>query len=243
MTNAARNAGVVGRILVASAQRDWQAGGPGASGTAAMRSAVQNAKIGHTNPGYRPHTNLHFLWMDSLRRLAAVLDIPERTLRRAADEGLVHGERTSPRRFRTTLREEDYLRRYWPLLRELRGALRTEPSVRLAVLFGSVARGEAHARSDIDLLVDMVGDVARVADVSGRLSRRMGRTVELVRLVDARRSPLLMAAALEYGRVLVDRERVWPTLQREAARWRRRAQREEFALEDVSLDLPRGPVS
>lgn len=49
---------------------------------------------------------------DSIRSLARHLDVPERTLRRAASEGLVHGQRTSPRRFQTSLREEAYLRRH-----------------------------------------------------------------------------------------------------------------------------------
>lgn len=181
--------------------------------------------------------------MESLRRLAQTLEIPERTLRRAADEGLIRGERTSPRRFRTTLREEDYLRRHWPLLRELRAALRTEPSVRLAVLFGSAARGDGHSRSDVDVLVDMAGDVAQLADVSGRLSHRTGRDVQLVRLPDARRSPALMAAVLEEGRVLVDREAQWSALRGEAARWRRRAEREQPALDELSVELARGSLS
>ena len=44
----------------------------------------------------------------SLRNLAQHLDVPERTLRRAAAEGLIRGERTSPRRFRASLREEAF---------------------------------------------------------------------------------------------------------------------------------------
>lgn len=90
---------------------------------------------------------------DSLRLLARHLEVPERTLRRAAAQGLVHGERLSERRFRTTLREEAYLRGHWPLLSALRRALRTEQKVRLAVLFGSFATGEETEGSDLDLLV------------------------------------------------------------------------------------------
>lgn len=91
--------------------------------------------------------------MVSLRRLAIELSIPERTVRRAAREGLIRGERVSPRRFRTTLREEIYLRTHWMLLRALREAFRTEPNVELAVLFGSTARGDEYDGSDIDVLV------------------------------------------------------------------------------------------
>ena len=34
--------------------------------------------------------------------------------------------------------------RHWPLLRELRDALRTEPNVRLTILFGSQAAGNGY---------------------------------------------------------------------------------------------------
>jgi len=105
---------------------------------------------------------------DSLRTLARHLDVPERTLRRAAAEGLVRGTRTSARRYETSLREEAYLRRHWPLLRALRDALRTEPNIRLAVLFGSQATGRTTERSDVDLLVAMTDPAAtRVAQLTG----------------------------------------------------------------------------
>lgn len=177
---------------------------------------------------------------DSLRSLARHLDVPERTLRRAASEGLVHGERTSPRRFRMSMREEAYLRSHWPLLRELREALRTEPNVRLAVLFGSQATGTATAQSDVDLLVALRDSSAsRVADLAGRLERRMERSVQLVRLEDAERTPVLMAAALERGRVLVDRETRWQELQRQLGAWQVSAAEAEVPLADAMPDLHR----
>lgn len=164
--------------------------------------------------------------MNSLRTLAAELAIPERTLRRAAGEGLVRGERLSARRFRTTLREEMYLRSHWSFLKRLRSALRTEPNVRLAVLFGSVAEGNDHERSDVDVLVSLRDEsLSQMADLAGRLSSRSGRDVQLVRLGDATSSPPLIADVLERGRVLVDRDRRWPQLQSQAQRWRRRADR------------------
>jgi predicted nucleotidyltransferase len=175
---------------------------------------------------------------DSLRSLARHLDVPERTLRRAAAEGLVHGRRTSARRYETSLREEAYLRRHWPLLRELRDALRTEPSVRLAVLFGSQATGTASERSDVDLLVALTDpSAARVAQLTGRLERRLGRDVQLVRLQDAERTPSLMADALEQGRVLVDRDGEWPALKSGATTWRRRADADDVPLERAMPDL------
>ena len=175
---------------------------------------------------------------DSLRALARQLDVSERTLRRAAAEGLIHGERTSARRFRTSLREESYLRSHWPLLRALRAALRTEPNVRLAVLIGSAATGRSTEHSDVDVLVTLTEPGAtRVAELTGRLDRRIGRDVQLVRLQDAERSPALLAAALERGRVLVDRDRSWPELKATEPAWRRRAAAAETSLADAMPDL------
>ena len=175
---------------------------------------------------------------DSLRSLARHLDVPERTLRRAAAEGLVRGERTSPRRYRTSLREEAYLRAHWPLLRELREALRTEPNVRLAILFGSQATGTGTARSDLDLLVALVDPRAsRVAELVGRLESRIGRDVQLVRLQDAERVPGLMVDVVDRGRVLVDRDARWSRLQAAAPEWRSRAERDEVSLEDAMPEL------
>jgi predicted nucleotidyltransferase len=180
--------------------------------------------------------------MDSLRQAAAELSIPERTLKRAAAEGLIRGERTSPRRFRVTFREEAYLRSHWGLLHMLRAALRTEPNVRLAVLFGSTAKGDDCEGSDIDVLVVLSDpSIGRLVGLTGRLSGRLGRYVQLVRLADAESAPVLMADVIEQGRVLVDREDHWPDLLEAAEKWRRLARRAENAalvapLSDLDLD-------
>ena len=159
--------------------------------------------------------------IDSLRTLARNLEIPERTLRRAAAQGMVHGQRLSERRYKTTLREEVYLRSHWPMLRGLRDALRTEPNVRLAVLFGSFATGTEGDESDVDVLVVMRDPSAdAMAGLSHRLGDRVGREVQLARLQDAERSPTLMTDVLAEGRVLVDRDRSWRTLKARERRWR-----------------------
>jgi predicted nucleotidyltransferase len=138
------------------------------------------------------------------------------------------------------MREEAYLRAHWPLLRALRDALRTEPNVRLAILFGSQATGAATARSDVDLLVALAdGSASRVAELAGRVERRVGRTVQFVRLEDAERSPLLLADVLERGRVLVDREGHWQELQPQLNAWQARAAEAEVPLADAMPDLNR----
>ena len=95
----------------------------------------------------------------------------------------------------------------------LRAALRTEPNVRLAVLFGSMAKGDDHEDSDIDVLVVLDNpSIGRLMALAERLSRRLGRDVQLVRLADAEDSPVLMVDVIEQGRVLIDREGGWPGL-------------------------------
>jgi predicted nucleotidyltransferase len=179
--------------------------------------------------------------MDSLRRVAAELSIPERTLRRAASEGLVRGERISPRRFQISFREEAYLRGHWGVLGALRAALRTEPNVRLAVLFGSIATGSDRERSDVDVLVVLHDPgVGRLAELGERLARRVGREVQLVRLSEAQTSPVLMVDVIDHGRVLVDRGDLWSGLVKAASRWRRLARSAEHsaaaAIDENSLD-------
>jgi len=177
--------------------------------------------------------------MDSLGRAASELGIPERTLRRAASEGLVQGERLSPRRFRITFREEAYLRSHWQLLRALRAALRTEPNVRLAVLFGSTAIGNDDERSDVDVLVALHDpNVSRLAELTDRLSRSVGRDMQLVRLSDAHTSPVLMSDVIEHGRVLVDRDDLWSAVTGCASRWRRLARGAERSSAAAAIDEP-----
>jgi predicted nucleotidyltransferase len=190
-------------------------------------AATRASDSGHTRLDLAA-TRRYVLGVEPLVRVAAALSIPVRTLRRAASEGLVRGERVSPRLLQIPLSEEEYLRSHWPLLRALRGSLRTEPNVRLAVLFGSVATGDDDDRSDIDVLVVIaVSHVGRVAELSDRLSRAVGRHVRLVRLSDAEGSPALMRDILDQGRVLVDRDCLWPGLHGSIRRWRRLARRLE----------------
>jgi predicted nucleotidyltransferase len=150
------------------------------------------------------------------RHLAARLGADERTLRRAVAQGTVRGSRPSPRRLAVSDAEERYLHSHWSLLQRLRALLRTEPNVRMAAVFGSVARGDDGPGSDIDVLVDLRDATwERRQRLNTRLERALQRPVELV-LVErlARDNPGLLADALRDGRILADRGEHWPALKR-----------------------------
>lgn len=148
--------------------------------------------------------------MSQLDHLAGQLGTTGRTLRRAANDGALRVRRVGPRRQTVSPGEVVYARSHWPLVSSLRGALRTEPNVRLGVLYGSTARGDADPDSDVDLLVALAdGRSERAAALADRLSAASGREVQILRLSDAERNPVLLAAAVEDGRVLVDRDGLW----------------------------------
>jgi predicted nucleotidyltransferase len=152
--------------------------------------------------------------MVGLSDLAHELGADERTLRRAVADGTVRGERLSPRRQRVSDEERDYVIEHWPLLGKLRLALRTEPNVRLAVLYGSVARGQDTPESDLDLLLSLAEDRPDTAvKLAVRLERRLRREVDVTRLNRVRdTAPLLLLQALDEGRVILDRDREWTQL-------------------------------
>lgn len=164
--------------------------------------------------------------MSELARLAEEVGVDERTLRRAANQGTVRAERLSPRKLRLPFRETQYVRRSWPLLGQLRAALRTEPNVRFALLFGSTARGDDREDSDVDLLVVLRnGSLDRRVDLELRLEETLGRRVDVLTLEAAEANSTLFAMAVEEGRVLVDRIDLWPQLRAESEQLSRRAHR------------------
>jgi predicted nucleotidyltransferase len=123
--------------------------------------------------------------------------------------------------------EREYLRAHWQLLSQLRQALRTERGVRLAVLYGSLARGDEDADSDLDLLVSLAGDrfIAGL-DLAARLQGATGRRVDVAHLGRVEEdAPLLLDRVLDEGRVLIDRDGHWQQLRERSRAIHARAQR------------------
>ena len=171
--------------------------------------------------------------------LAEEVETSERTLRRAANRGTIRVVRKSPRWTLVPSDEYEYVRRRWPLVRALLRELRTLPAVRLAVLFGSVARGTESPESDLDILVRLRSDgVDERAHVAERLEAAAGRSVQIVQLGDAESAPSLLLAVLQDGRVLVDRDGDWPKLKRRESRIGCDARRSDRQIErDVGAAL------
>jgi predicted nucleotidyltransferase len=177
--------------------------------------------------------------MTELDVLANEVRTSGRTLRRAMDRGTIRGFRSSPRNVVLPVAERLYVRRQWQLLQSLLEVFRTRPKVRLAVVFGSVARGDERPDSDLDLLVRLRDDSHfGLAGLGERLRHASGRTVQLVSLEEAQRAPLLLADVLRDGRVLVDRDRDWSQLKRREAVIARRAREEDERLEREAWALP-----
>jgi predicted nucleotidyltransferase len=172
-----------------------------------------------------------------LHELAESLHVNERTLRRAWALGTLRGTRTTPYRLELPVDERVYLRRHWPTLSRLRRALRTEPNVSLAVVFGSFARGDDTVESDVDLLVALrnPGLRERVA-LTARLCRSTGLAVEVVALEDAASRPSLMVEIVRDGRVLIDRDGRWAQLRAQKGRIAVRAERDRQLLAERARD-------
>jgi predicted nucleotidyltransferase len=164
--------------------------------------------------------------MTELGLLAEQMNVSERTLRRAVNQGTLRANRPSPRRLEVPVAEKRYVRHAWPLLASLRSALRTENNVRFALLFGSTARGDDTPQSDVDLLVEMKDEsMERTADLSAKLEGLIGRRVDVIPIQSAEAIPDLLADAIAEGRVLVDRGARWTRLREREGTLRRKAQR------------------
>ncbi len=168
--------------------------------------------------------------------LAEEVGVNERTLRRAVNLGTLRASRLAPRKLQLPLDEREYVRRSWGLVVALRAALRTEQNVRFALLFGLAAAGTDTPGSDIDVLVDLRdASFERVVDLVTKLTRLVGRPVDVVELKDAEGEPSFLAQVLADGRVLVDREDLWPGLRAREESLRRRGSRRDASRMDRAL--------
>lgn len=155
--------------------------------------------------------------MTELGLLADQIGASERTLRRAVNQGALRGSWRSPRRLEISAAEKRYARRSWPLLAALRNALRTEPNVRFATVFGSAARGEDEPESDLDLVVAMRDEsLDRMIDLATKLGEATGRRVDLLRLEEVEARDDLLLEVTGDARILVDRDGHWAPLSRRA---------------------------
>lgn len=170
------------------------------------------------------------------QELARELQISGRTLRRAVRLGALRGT-VAPSGTILPVGERAYARRSWHLIAALRSALRTEPNVRFALLFGSAARGDDGDASDADLIVDLEdSSLERLADLAIKLGSSIDRPVDIARLSDASTDPAFLADAITEGRVLVDRDSRWNRLQAREPSLRRAGERRYDARLRAALD-------
>lgn len=179
-----------------------------------LARAVGETKIGLSCARRRPvngQFGLYIGQMNSLAVIARDVNVADRTLRRAVDLGTLRARRPSPRKLEISVLESAFIRRYWPILGELRTALSNERNVSLAILFGSLARGTASPGSDVDLAVQLKDPAFdRLLDLQVRLEARLGRKIDLLPLDELREAPSLAAAVAEEGRPIKDRDGSWP---------------------------------
>jgi predicted nucleotidyltransferase len=156
--------------------------------------------------------------------LADGLHVSDRTLRRAVSRGLLRGVRRSPNKLEISAAERSYAQSRWALLQALVRALRTEPGVQAAVLYGSVAKGFDRPDSDIDLAIELrPGAGTSLPALERRLGRAARRRVHAVRIADALADGRFALEIIDHGRPLVDRADVWSSLKRRRSRLARLA--------------------
>jgi uncharacterized protein len=90
----------------------------------------------------------------------------------------------------------------------LRRVLERDPRLAYALLFGSAARGSAHAGSDLDVALGLAPgvrlDAAALGELISTLEAATGRTIDLVLLDEA--PPALAYRVFRDGQVLFERD-------------------------------------
>lgn len=133
------------------------------------------------------------------------------------------------------------------LTERIRDRAKSLPAVQLAVLFGSVARGENRAWSDVDLGVWLEPEtVDRRVEVEAELGRAVGRPVDVIVLNHA--PPLLRFEIARDGVVLLERrDGLWTDFKARAMvdwwDWAPTARRiEAAAIERLRARVASGPA-
>ncbi len=113
------------------------------------------------------------------------------------------------------------------VLEALRGCLAGRTDLRFVVLFGSFAKGKAHAGSDVDLAIVPVGpfSLSDEGDLAEVVARATGRELDLVRL--DRTEDIVLRREIAHG------ELVWESEAGAFAVFRARAQVEWLDFEPV----------
>lgn len=149
----------------------------------------------------------------TVNQLSSLLGGDQRRLRRSLSQGVIRAERPSPRKLTLDEEELDYLKVHWQLIEQLRRTLRTEPNVRLAAIFGSVARGQERPDSDLDLLV-AVRHYSHEGHwrLAEKVERISGRKVDIIYLDNPKDNPLFFNQVLADARLIIDRDGRWDYL-------------------------------
>ena len=123
-----------------------------------------------------------------VRQLAVALDVDStnlsRELARLAAEGFLHAEPEGRQLYYNVNRAYPYLKPVFALLQgsvgiepTLKGALQPVGGIESAWIFGSFAKGEADATSDIDLLIVGQPDQTRLSREISKVERALRREV------------------------------------------------------------------
>ena len=100
-----------------------------------------------------------------------------------------------------------------------------------------MARRDAGPRSDVDLLVGLAACTRRPATRLGaELAELVGRDVDVIRLSEALKRPLVLVGALAEGRVLLDRDGAWPRLRARERELREAAERDLQRLREQAAE-------